>query len=447
MAISDSSTSVGKKTQLILDCAKIVNDFVNAELLRYHPMNLPLSGLRVLDLSRALSGPFGTMVLGDLGADVTKVEPAPGGELIRLWGPKQDGVTLYYMVANRNKRSLMLDFRDPEALALLQRMAMRADIVVENFRPGVTRDMGLDYPTLHALNPRLIYGSISGFGPDGPKRDYPGFDIIAQAMSGVMSVNGERNGGPLRVGIPVGDMGAGMWLVVGILAALRQRDQTGLGQHIETSLLATLMNMLSYHGQGYLSLGIDPQRTGNTHPVIQPYGAYRTRDGSIVIAPGTQDMWSALCKTLGVPELSTDPRFAEPLDRLKHADVLQQVLEQRLADDTADNWSARMVEAGIAAAPIHTVAQALEDPQVAAAGLVESVQHPILGPIRLVANPFRMSGAGAAPTVRMAPPQPGEHNRACLRDYGIDDAEINQLLERGTIRNHPSAPLADAAPQ
>ena len=195
-----------------------------------------MKGLRVLDLSRALSGPYCSMILGDLGADVTKVEAGPGGDLIRLWGPKRAGVTLYYLSANRNKRSLLLDFRNPRALKLIARLAAQADIVVENFRPGVMQDMGLAYETLQTANPRLIYASISGFGQAGPMRDFPGFDMIAQAMTGVMSVNGEAGGDPLRVGVPVGDMAAGMWLTIGILAALRQRDETGLGQRVDTSL-------------------------------------------------------------------------------------------------------------------------------------------------------------------------------------------------------------------
>lgn len=398
-------------------------------------MNLPLSGLRVLDLSRALSGPFSSMVLGDLGADVTKVEAAPAGDLIRYWGPKQNGVTLYYLVTNRNKRSLMLDFRDPAALDLIRRMAGRADILIENFRPGVTAGMGLDYPRLRELNPGLIYGSISGFGPEGPKRDYPGFDMIAQAVSGVMSVNGERGGDPLRVGVPVGDMGAGMWLVIGILSALRERDQTGLGQHIETSLLSTLMNMLSYHGQGALSLGIDSRRTGNSHPVIQPYGAYQTQDHLMVIAPGTQDMWGSLCTVLGQPQLATDPRFSGPIERVRNADALKLVMESCLAADTAENWSARMIAAGIPAAPIQTVSQALKDPQVAACGLVETIDHPDLGPIQLVGNPFTMSAHAGQSTLRLHPPQPGENNRQCLRDYGLDDSEIDAYLQSGTVQD------------
>lgn len=398
-------------------------------------MEMPLKDVRVLDLSRALSGPFCSMVLADLGADVTKVEPAPGGDLIRMWGPKQNGVTLYYLSANRNKRSLMLDFRAPETPALLARMAEHADVVVENFRPGVMSSMGLDYAALSAVNPRLIYGSISGFGQEGPKSNYPGFDIIAQAMSGVMSVNGERDGEPLRVGVPLGDIAAGMWLSIGIIAALRQRDQTGKGQQVETSLFSTLINMLSYHGQGFLSMGLVPERTGNTHPVIQPYGAYRARDGLMVIAPGTQDMWSALCKTLGVEPLAVDSRFAEPLDRVRNASALKEEIEERLRTDTAANWTSRMNAVGIPAAPIQTVDQALQDPQVAHCGLIETVPHPMLGPIRMVANAFRMSGAGQRPTVRTHPPQPGEHSIDCLRDYGFDEVEIASLTSAGTIKD------------
>ncbi|MEY4266798.1 MAG: hypothetical protein RIS90_1333 [Pseudomonadota bacterium] len=397
-----------------------------------------MKGLRVLDLSRALSGPYCSMILGDLGADVTKVEAGPGGDLIRLWGPKRAGVTLYYLSANRNKRSLLLDFRNPRALKLIARLAAQADVVVENFRPGVMQDMGLAYETLRTANPRLIYASISGFGQTGPMRDFPGFDMIAQAMAGVMSVNGEAGGDPLRVGVPIGDMAAGMWLTIGILAALRQRDETGLGQRVDTSLFSTLLNMLSYHGQGFLSTGQQPQRSGNTHPVIQPYGAFQTSDGLMVIAPGTQDMWLGLCQTLGAPEMAADPRFVDPPCRLLHAQVLKQELEVLLSKDTAVRWSQRLVAAGIPAAPINTVGQALNDPQVAACGLIESVQHPLIGEVRLVAKPFQMSGTGTTQTVRLHPPQPGEHNQECLRAYGLGEYEIQALIEEGVVQKSPA---------
>ena len=397
-----------------------------------------MKGLRVLDLSRALSGPYCSMILGDLGADVTKVEAGPGGDLIRLWGPKRAGVTLYYLSANRNKRSLLLDFRNPRALKLIARLAAQADIVVENFRPGVMQDMGLAYETLQTANPRLIYASISGFGQAGPMRDFPGFDMIAQAMTGVMSVNGEAGGDPLRVGVPVGDMAAGMWLTIGILAALRQRDETGLGQRVDTSLFSTLLNMLSYHGQGYLSTGLQPQRSGNTHPVIQPYGAFQTSDGLMVIAPGTQDMWLGLCQTLGAPEMAIDPRFFDPPCRLINSQALKQELEVLLSVDTAFRWSQRLVAAGIPAAPINTVGQALNDPQVAACGLIETVHHPLIGEVRMVAKPFQMSGSGTTQTVRLYPPQPGEHNQECLRAYGLGEHEIQTLIAEGVVQTPPA---------
>lgn len=397
-------------------------------------MELPLQGVRVLDLSRALSGPYCTMVLADLGAEVTKVEPSPEGDLIRMWGPKQDGITLYYLAANRNKRSMLVDFRSPEAIELIARLAERSDVLIENFRPGVMREMGLDPDVLCARNPRLVYGSISGFGPDGPKSDLPGFDIIAQAVSGLMSINGEPDRDPLRVGVPIADIGAGMWLVIAVLAALRQRDRTGRGQQVQTSLLATLVNTLSYHAQGWLSAGVEGRRTGNEHAVLKPYGAYRAADSLMVIAPATAGMWVSFCRTLGLEELATDARFADPQERQKNAAQLKAIIEQRLGQDTAAHWAARMVEAGIAAAPIHSVGQALDDPQVASAGLVETVDHPVLGPIRLVANPFRLGAAAERNTIRRHPPEAGEHTVECLREYGFAAEEIDGWLRAGTIR-------------
>jgi crotonobetainyl-CoA:carnitine CoA-transferase CaiB-like acyl-CoA transferase len=270
-------------------------------------------------------------------------------------------------------------------------------------------------------------------------RDFPGFDMIAQAMTGIMSVNGEAGGDPLRVGVPVGDMAAGMWLTIGILAALRHRDQTGLGQRVDTSLFSTLLNMLSYHGQGFLSTGLQPQRSGNTHPVIQPYGAFQTSDGLMVIAPGTQDMWLGLCQTLGAPGMAIDPRFFDPPSRLIHSQALKEELEVLLSGDTEVRWSERLVAAGIPAAPINTVGQALSDPQVEACGLIESVQHPLIGEVRMVAKPFQMSGSGTTQTVRLHPPQPGEHNQECLRAYGLGEHEIQTLIAEGVVQT-PAAP-------
>ena len=292
-------------------------------------MDLPLKGLKVLDLTRALSGPFCTMILADLGAEVIKVEPTPDGDMIRQWGPFDHGISVYYLSANRNKKGVGVDFRHPDGLPLLRRLALRSDIVVENFRVGTAEKMGLGYEALAAEHPGLIYASISGFGNRGPARDWAGFDQIAQGYSGFMSLSGTPETGPMRVGTAVGDLTSGMWAAIGVLGACVARQQTGLGRYVHSSLLSSLMGLLSVQGQRYLSLGEVPQPCGNVHPVIAPYGTFQTADGPLNLAPATQDMWLRLCELLGCPELTEDPRFRLNADRIRHRLELKELIDAR----------------------------------------------------------------------------------------------------------------------
>ena len=392
-------------------------------------MSLPLAGLKVLDLTRALSGPFCTMILGDLGAEVVKVEPMPAGEMARQWGPFDDDISVYYLSANRSKQGIGVDFRKPEGIALLRRMALASDIVVENFKVGTMEAMGLGYEALALEHPGLIMASISGFGSKGPARDWAGFDQVAQGYSGFMSLTGTPESGPTRVGVAVGDLSAGMWLTIGILSAVAQRASTGRGQHVETSLLAGLMALLSVQGQRYLSKGEVPEPCGNVHPVIAPYGTFETADGPLNLAPATQAMWVRLCCILGLSHLASDERFLTNAERMQHRYALKQELEAGLKRKTRMEWTALMIEGGIPAGPINTLEDVFADAQVQACGLVRSLTHPVLGELRQVDLPLGLSGA-QAPS-RRAPPVFGQHTREVFARYGMADAEIDRLLAEG----------------
>ncbi|MBV6303389.1 CoA transferase [Candidimonas humi] len=395
-------------------------------------MQRPLSGVKVLDLTRALAGPFCSLILADLGAEVIKVEPTPNGDMIRQWGPFDQGISVYYLSANRNKKGMGVDFRHPDGAALLRDMALKSDVLVENFKAGTAAAMGLGYEQLAASHPGLIYASISGFGSRGPARDWAGFDQIAQGYSGLMSLTGTEESGPVRVGTAIGDLTAGMWAAMGVLAAYVEKQRSGAGQHVETSLLAGLMGLLSVQGQRYLSKGEVPQPCGNVHPVIAPYGTFETADGPLNLAPATQDMWLRLCGLLELPGLAEDERFRTNADRIAHRMELKQLLESSLRRKTRMQWTPLMIEAGIPAGPINRLDDVFHDAQVQACGLVESVSHPLLGELRQVGLPISMSGAPDG-SVRSAPPLFGQHTVEVLADFGWDQAAIDDLISRKVV--------------
>jgi crotonobetainyl-CoA:carnitine CoA-transferase CaiB-like acyl-CoA transferase len=403
--------------------------------------SLPLAGVRVLDLTRALAGPFCTMILADLGADVIKVEPMGDGDMIRNWGPFDRGTSAYYLSGNRNKRGMSVNFRDPRALDILRKMAGECDVIAENFRPGAMEAMGLSYESLQAINPRLIYAGITGFGRTGPLGQRPGFDQIAQGYSGLMSVTGSTESGPTRVGVAIGDQAAGMWCAMGVLAALNARHVSGKGQRVETSLLASLVGLLSVQGQRYLSLGDVPPLAGNTHPVISPYGVFQTADGPFNIAPATTDMWRKLCAILDLTALVDDPRYADNAARVERRNELKAILEERLATRTRAQWSDAFVAAGIPAGPINNLADVFADEQVIHSGLVEEVFHPELGAMRQVGSPIQMAGV-AGSSVRAAPPLLGQHTFEILREFGYAQSMLDSLAESGVIGQHHQAVTA-----
>jgi crotonobetainyl-CoA:carnitine CoA-transferase CaiB-like acyl-CoA transferase len=398
-------------------------------------MTLPLAHLRVLDLSRALAGPFCTMILGDLGADIVKVEPLPDGEMSRTWGPFDRGISVYNLSVNRNKRSLALNFRDKSGLELLRAMALKSDILVENFRPGVMQSMGLDYSVLRKDNPGLIYAGITGMGREGPYGKWPGVDQIAQGMSGLMSITGYKETGPTRVGVPIGDLVAGMWTAIGIQAAVIARANTGEGQRVETSLLAALVGLLCVQGQRVLSLGDVPEPAGNDHPVIWPCGTFQASDGPFNMCASTQEMWAKLCALVGLPELIRAPEFADVPARVAHREELRSRLSERFLTRPRMEWTRELVALGIPAGPVLDIGQMLSDPHVIYNHLAEEIEHPVLGPLKLLANPIKMDAFGKG-SVRTAPPLVGEHSDAILRDYGFSADRIAAWKAANVVRQH-----------
>lgn len=387
---------------------------------------LPLAGLRVVDLSRALAGPFCSMILADLGAEVVKIEPLPEGEMVRKWGPFKDGISVYYLSIHRNKRSLAVNFRDPRGLELIRSLADAADILIENFKPGVMKEMAMDYAALARRNPRLVFASITAFGTEGPYGAWPGVDQIAQGMSGLMSLTGQKESGPTRVGIPIGDVVAGMWAALGCQAAIIQRQVSGRGQLVETSLLAGLIGLLNVQAQRQLTLGDTPGVAGNDHPVICPYGMFEAKDGPFNMAAATEDMWGKLCTLLGLAELAEHPHYKDNGARCANREALKRILNEKFAAHGKMHWTLELVKLGLPAGPIFSLEQVFSDPHVRETRMVEEVDHPRLGRLRLLANPIRMA-ASVGRSVRTPPPALGEHSRQVLRDFGLAEARIDEL--------------------
>jgi crotonobetainyl-CoA:carnitine CoA-transferase CaiB-like acyl-CoA transferase len=397
------------------------------------PPTGPLAGLRVLDLSRILSGPFATMILADLGAEVIKLENPLGGDDTREWAPPYQGdQSAYFLSINRNKRGIAVDLKKDQGREIALRLADGADVLVENFRPGAAARLGLGYPELSARNPRLVYASISGYGQTGPDAGLPGYDAIAQALGGVVSVTGEATGPPVRVGTPVADLGAAMWAAIGVLAALHARAASGRGDWIDISLLDGQIAWLTYVAGGYFASGEVPRRYGSAHPTIVPYQALRTSDGYLMVAVGNDSLWQRFAPIIGLPELAGDPRFATNPDRVVHRDELIPLIEAALATRASAEWAAELSRAGIPAGAINTVDQALAYPQVVARDMVLTAEHPTAGSLRMPGSPVRLSRHTA--TVRRPPPLLGEHTDEVLAELGYPAAAIESLHELGVVR-------------
>jgi crotonobetainyl-CoA:carnitine CoA-transferase CaiB-like acyl-CoA transferase len=372
-------------------------------------MEAALSDVVVIDLSRVFAGPYCTMILGDLGATVIKIEQPGKGDDTRQFGPPYiAGESAYYLGLNRNKRSVTLDFNMPEDKQRLLELLKTATVVVENFRPGTLKRHGLDYETLHTLNPGLVYCSISGYGQTGPYASRPGYDFVAQAESGLMSVTGEVDGEPQRVGSPVADLSAGLFACMSILAALRVRDHTGQGQHIDISLFEAAVALLGNVSANYLISGEEAQRYGNGHPNIVPYQAFRTHNGYIVVACGNDRLYQAFCHLLGRDDLATDPRFASNPQRVRNRQELIPILQELVLQRDSEDWLTELRAIGIPCGPINTISQVFNDPQLQARGFIWECEHPTAGTIRLSGSPIHLSETPAR--LYKAPPLLGEDN-------------------------------------
>lgn len=382
----------------------------------------PLEGLRVLDLTRALAGPYCTMMLGDLGADVIKVERPGRGDESRGWGPPfvgepygpYPGESAYFIAANRNKRSITVNLKTAEGQEIVRRLAMTSDAFVENFRTGVLDRMGLGYEELSAANPQLVYCSISGYGRTGPQADRPGYDFVIQAEGGFMGITGPEEGPPYRVGVPIIDICAGMFSSTAILAALRARDVTGKGQYIDLSLLDTQVALLANVASNYLVGAKPPSRLGNAHPNITPYEAFRARDRWFALAAANERQWAILCDVIEQPGLRDDPRFADNNTRVNNRAALREILDQAFLARDADDWLAEFRRAGLPCGPINAIPEVFDHPQAESRGLAVEAEHPTAGTVQFPGFPYKFSDTQAG--VRLPPPMLGQHTGQVLEE-------------------------------
>ncbi len=376
---------------------------------------MPLSGIRVVDLTRVLSGPFCTALLADLGADVIKVE-SPEGDAVRGQGAIRDGLSWYFANFNRNKRSIVLDLKTAHGREVLERLITRADVLVENFRPGVLARMGFDAARLKALRPGLVTCSINGFGSSGPYRDRPAFDFIAQAMSGFMSVNGRADDPPLRSGLPISDLIAGLYAALAVTAALRRAQTTGDGQGVEVSLTNGLISLLAYIATNYFATGVIPPRAGNDHPIAAPYGLFPTRDGHVALAPADDAFFRRLMTALDMAELAEDPLYRTQSVRVANRERINAIVGGRLATKSTDHWVTVLNAGGVPCGPVYGVGQVFQDPQVLAQQMVMDVEHPGYGLVRMLGFPMKLETTPCR--VRRAAPGLGEHTGEILAELG-----------------------------
>lgn len=388
--------------------------------------SLPLSGIRVVDLTRVMTGPFCTMMLGDMGADVVKIEMPGKGDDTREWGPPfVAGESTYFLSVNRNKRSVVLDLKSDAGAAALWRLIEGADVLVENFSPGTIGRLGFGYEEVRKLNPRIVYASISGFGQTGPAANRAAYDLIVQGISGLMSVTGDSDGSPVKVGPPIADIVAGMFAAFAISSSLYGREQTGEGQFIDVSMLGGQVAILSYLATMYLNTGRTPLRRGNSHAVVTPYGMFPTADGFVNIAVGNESLWRRFCEAVGIPELLEDERFSSNALRHEHIEPLNRAINSALAKLTTAEVVARLDACAVPCGPIYTVAQLFEDPQLDGIDLAQQMAHPKVGSLRLPGLPYHLAGHDNDP--RLAPPLLGEHTREVLTEIGMSEEDIAAL--------------------
>jgi crotonobetainyl-CoA:carnitine CoA-transferase CaiB-like acyl-CoA transferase len=404
-----------------------------------------LEGLRVIDLSHIMAGPTCSMLLADMGADVVKVEKIPGGDDARRMVPPNVGdESAAFLIMNRNKRAIALNLKSEEGRGVLARLLKNADVLIENYRRGTMEKMGFGYETLHKLNPRLIYCSISGFGRTGPYADRGGFDLVAQGMSGLMSITGEKAGGPpMKAGAPVTDITAGILACVGILAALHARESSGQGQMVDTSLFEAGITHTYWHSAICFATGHAPGPMGSAHPLNAPYQAFPASDGWITVGAANQDNWLRLLDALEAPELRDDPRFVNNGARMRNLDVLVEMLTPIFRRRTREEWLKRLEECGVPAGPVLDIAQMHADPQAIAREMIVETEHPTAGPVKAIGLPIKFSETPGG--VHRPAPLFGEHTREVLRECGYSDAEIETLAAQGAIQLPASATTGKGA--
>jgi len=393
----------------------------------------PLSGIRVLDLSRALAGPYCTMMLGDMGAEVIKVESPDGGDDSRAWAPPYIGKeSAYFLSCNRNKKSITLNLRADGAKKVLTDLIKISDVVVENFRPGTMKKMGFSYETIKAINPRVIFASITGFGSKGPESQKPGFDLIAQGMSGFMSFTGEVGGGPIKVGVAIADINSGMFLAFGIVAALYHRQQSGEGQMVDTSLFETMVAQLTFQAGRFFATGIAPKPEGNRHPLIAPYESFACQDGYINIAAGNDNLYFKLCSAIGLKECEKDPRFQNNGLRVKNREALIPIIEAKTKTYKVKDLQKILDDAGIPNGPIWSLDQTLTSEQAYALDMVKELNHLTCGKIKVTGVPVNLSKTPG--DVVLPPPTLGQHTKEVLtKILGYSEAEVEKLKKEGAI--------------
>src|SRR5438552_5582216 len=396
------------------------------------PDLLALDGIRVIDLSRVIAGPWCGALLSDLGADVVKVEDTGSGDESRTWPPHKDGEAAAYLLFNRNKRGMALDLKAPEGVEVVTALVRDADVLIENFRTGTMESFGLGYDALAKINPRLIYCSVSAFGRTGPRKDSPGYEALMQAFSGIMSITGEPDGQPVRAGVSFLDLSTGILCALGVCSALIQRAKTGLGQRVDGSLLETAVSLLAFHAEGYLLTGAIPKALGSGHPSLSPYRNFKCGDGQwIFIAAANDRFWGRLAPALGLTELANDPRFAKNVDRVKHRVELEAILEKTIGERTREPLLKILEEAGVPATPVNTVDQVMEDPQTSARGMIDRVTHPVLGEIPVISTPVKFSKMKVG--VRMPAPVRGQHTDEVLGALGYGADAIAALRARKVV--------------
>lgn len=393
---------------------------------------LPLDGVRVVDLTRVLAGPFCAALLGDLGADVVKVEDPVAGDEARTWAPLRDGESSSYIVNNRNKRGIAVDLKTPEGADVVRRLVRRADVLIENLRTGAMEDFGLGYDALRAENPRLVYCSVSAFGRSGPRAGEAGYEAVMQAFGGIMSITGEPGGAPVRCGVSFVDLTTGILCALGILAALRVRETAGVGQRVDGSLLETALGLLNYQAESYLLTGQVPRALGSAHPSLVPYRNFRCRDGQWVFVAGANDrLWQRLARAVGLEALAEDPRFATNLERVKHREEVEGAVEDAIARFDRAELLARCAAVEMPAAPVNTVDQLLAEPQARSRPAMRQMSHPRLGEIPVIGMPLSFSAID--PGIRRHAPARGEHTDEVLAEYGYSAAEIEGFRRRKIV--------------